>query len=415
MKKWFYLFILFCNFNFLKSNENFDLTVIGHPLFIHSWYRLPIILIDTLDKDLKINFINNKPWAINPYNIPDPVLNIIRENSGINQPGKVIFSYESVHTCSNYLDVLPKKSLRISYSLFDTSSIPKAWVDMLNLFDAVVVPDQFFVRMYKQKGVTVPIFVLPIGLYLDEFLSNDIKKKANKIFTFGSLVYFEPKKNQKLLFQAFTKEFKNSEKVQLLLNSWGSDEYFEELMQEIENLKATNIRLTLSSLTWPDYIKFMKSFDCYVNISKGEGFSMTPREALALGIPCIVSNNMAQKTICNTGFVRAVPSKILEPATNNYNPQIYGKNVPLGYWFNCNIKDVRKSLRAVYNNYKLYLMKARKGREWVKQYRWQNLKQKYLNLIKPKKVIFGKQNLITNEYLMTNSITLYKKYKLLSQ
>ena len=65
----------------------------------------------------------------------------------------------------------------------------------------------------------------------------------------------------------------------------------------------------------------------------------------------------------------------------------------------------------MYNNYSQYLLKARKARKWVKQYRWQNLKQQYLNLVKPREVILGNQNIITNEYLMTNSKKLYYKYK----
>ena len=73
-------------------------------------------------------------------------------------------------------------------------------------------------------------------------------------------------------------------------------------------------------------------------------------------------------------------------------------------------KDVEEALLKVYNNYDYYLEKANKGREWVKQFTYKSLEKKYLNLLKPNKVIFGPKNLITNDYIMTNCKSLYEKY-----
>ena len=68
-------------------------------------------------------------------------------------------------------------------------------------------------------------------------------------------------------------------------------------------------------MEWVKYIEFISTFDCYVNLSKGEGFSIPPRESLALGIPCIISDNTAHKTICDSGLVLPVTSKILQMLT----------------------------------------------------------------------------------------------------
>ena len=62
-----------------------------------------------------------------------------------------------------------------------------------------------------------------------------------------------------------------------------------------------------------------------------------------------------------------------------------GYGEPMGFNFNCRIKDVQIALKEVYSNYQTYLAKAHQGREWVKQYCGINLKPKYLNLFKPKK------------------------------
>lgn len=185
----------------------------------------------------------------------------------------------------------------------------------------------------------------------------------------------------------------------------GSSDVYRELIQ---SLNVSNIIFTHEVLDKSQYLDFIDSFDCFINIAKGEGFSLCPREALALRIPCIISRNSAQITICDTGLVREVPSLIPEPATYW---GLFGKNKIMGNFYTCDKEDVKAAMFDVYGNYSFYQQKAEAGPQWVSQYSWGNLKNKCLNLIKPKNVCLGNKNIITDEYLMTDSPKLYKKYK----
>jgi len=208
-----------------------------------------------------------------------------------------------------------------------------------------------------------------------------------------------------LLIKSFIEEFGSCPNVLLKINGrpYGDNvEYFKSL--EVAK-NYPNIIVESKILSNEEYISFFKSIDCFVNISKGEGFSVPPREALALGIPCILSNNTAHATICNTGFVKVVEAKILEPAC-----YLQYSNKNLGNFFNCRIEDVKEALRDVFENYEKYLHLARFGYNWVKKYQWKELKKIYLNLIKPKKIFFGDKNIVNNNFLMTNSKELFKKY-----
>lgn len=180
---------------------------------------------------------------------------------------------------------------------------------------------------------------------------------------------------------------------------------YEDLRQIKDDCYIKNIRLTFGNLSWQEYIKFMTSLDCYISLSKGEGFGITPREAMAFGIPCILSNNTGHRTICNTQLVLSIKSTIPVEA---FYPNLSKK--PIGYYFTCRKQDVRNALRAMYNNYKFYLKKAHKGREWVQQYLYSNLQAKYLTLVKPHKVVLGEENRITDDCLITNNKSLYQKY-----
>ena len=67
----------------------------------------------------------------------------------------------------------------------------------------------------------------------------------------------------------------------------------------------------------------------------------------------------------------------------------------------------------MYEHSDQYLQRARRGRQWVKQYLAENLAPKYRSLVVPKTVILGKRNKITNDYLITDSKVLFEKYRLM--
>lgn len=305
-----------------------------------------------------------------------------------------------------YKSIPDNSIIRYHYCVTERTMISKSWRDRFNKnFDALLVADEWLVDVYKDSGVKIPIFTLPEAINLTSLLARPPKKAPHKPFTFGISAVFHPRKNQQLLIKAFHEEFKDNKNVRLLVHGryWSSN--FDKLQRFTNSLKNKNIKLFVEHFTRKEYEDFISDLDFYALISKGEGYSITPREALAAGIPCLLSNNTAHKTICNSNFVYAVPSNKVEPSYCGIT------GLYLGNEFNCEIADVRKALREVYTNYSNYLAKAQAGREWVKQYLPQNLQRKYLNVVKPSKVILGPKNEITDNYLMTNSKVLFEKYK----
>lgn len=380
----------------------YDVTVIGAAGHADGLARISVGVMELLKDELKINC---RPTHMNLKDIHRDVQKIILRSK--KTPGTVSFFCSALWYSSapSLFKKVPNSKIKIAYSMLESTCIPPEWVAILNSnFDAVVVPDHFLVDVYADSGVTIPIFELPLGMYLDDFLQRPKRQRPSYPFVFGTTVSCDERKNYTLMIQSFAEEFGNAEGVVLKLNSrQGSSGYYREL---IESLGVSNVIFTHEVLNKEQYVEFMDSFDCFINISKGEGFSLCPREALALGIPCVLTGNSSQITICDSGLVRAVPSTILEPT--NYWGMFGGQQV--GFFSTCDKEDVKVALRDVYANYSLYLDKAEAGPEWVSQYRWPNLRKKYLSLIKPKKIRRGDFNVITDDYLMTNSPTLYKKY-----
>ena len=70
-------------------------------------------------------------------------------------------------------------------SMFETTSVPESWVDQLNRYlDFVTVPDEYLVNVYKNAGVQIPIYLLPMGSFLEDWLrfSSPIKERGRLSF-----------------------------------------------------------------------------------------------------------------------------------------------------------------------------------------------------------------------------------------
>lgn len=383
-----------------------DVTFIGPYKFADGIGRRAIGQIQTLKDTLNVNFINSRPQMSNDVDIERGTLAILR-GYGPKQSGNVMVFLDTLYglprnelikRCSDY-------KIRLAYLTIESTKAPASWVGMLNsYFDAVLVPDIFCLHALKDSGVNTPGFVMPEICYLEEFLKEPLRTHPHYPFTFGVSATALNYKNYDLLLEAFAAEFKYDSDVRLKIHNHRGDKR-NRVKSKIKSLGLTNVSDTHGAINWEDYKTHMKSIDCYVLISKGEGFSITPREALALGRPCILANHTAHRTICDTGFVRAVEAKILEKHdSENYNRE------DVGYIFNCRLNDVRKALRDVYENYHQYLYKAYAGRKWVTQYLSDSLRARYVSMLKPKMILLGDRNEVTNDYVMTDSKVLYDKY-----
>ncbi len=300
----------------------------------------------------------------------------------------------------------PEDQIRMAYSMFESSQIPKQWVEILNeRFDLVVVPDPFLVDVYKNSGVEIPIFELPLGLNLKKFLNKPLKNNRNKPFVFANLGSSIFRKNQIKLIQAFAKAFGNNPDVELIINSRTAIRMFHlKVEQEIKRLSLSNVHFKLQRLPEKEYISLMMNADCLVNNSLGEGYSIQPREAMALGIPVILTDNTAQSTLCQSGIPLSIPC-YAEPAYYDFLNGYYGD------FFNHEVDDLANALTEMVKNYGEYLSKAEAAREFAAQYDYSHLIGRYQNLIHPKEVQLGRQNLLTEEVLITNSDALFQKYQ----
>jgi len=384
-----------------------DLTVMGYINMADGLGRQGPELIEAFKKDLEVSFKFTR--KIKKAKVPKRIQKIVNKKNS--EWGKVLL-FEDIlwgpwdGSVVKKLHGCPKDTVKIAYSMYEATKIPQEWVDILNSkFDAVIVPSQFLIEVYHNSGVKIPVFEIPLGLNLKRFLNEPLKEKGNGPLVFGNLSAGSDRKNHVKLIQAFAKAFGDDPGVQLVINArYCEKEVRNEITKAITILELKNIKFTQKPLSKNNYLREFKEIDCYVSPSKGEGFSIQPREAMALGIPVIVTNNTGQIPVCESGLVEAVSSPIRVPALNPWG-DYYGFN------FDCSVEELADAMKRVSESYSTYLEKGKDARKWAKKYRYSSLKPLYQSAISPKKIVFGGENIITSEYLMTNSRSLFHKYE----
>ena len=411
-------YILFVIYDIVNNTKRYDVTFIGKLAQAGGLSRQAADAASLLDKDLKVNGIGIiykskrgfSSETTNIFNRGDQFGRVVVFEDVLSGTlDESINSFAEAERSQTFKQFAREEQIYIAYTMFEATAIPRIWVDRINSqFDMVVVPDQFLIDVYKNSGVTKPIFVVPLGINLQQQLDTPLKTKPHKKFTYANLGAGANNKNQLKLVQAFVKVQKQRPDTYLIINSRHAyPEVRDDILKFVQRNLVKNFEYTVISFNQDSYLKLFQEVDCLVYPSKGEGFSIQPREAMALGIPTIVTNNTAQKTICKSGLVECVDSNIERSA---YYDTLAG-GVVIGNNYDCTVDDLATAMLKVYDNYDHYLAMSENARKWASQYAYESLKYRYINMVKPRQIILGDRNEITDEYLMTDSQELYEKYK----
>ena len=400
------------------KDRQVDLTVVGFVWGVDGEGRQAIDLMKILQKTTSMSFLRIGRVSNKELDAVSSRVRKALQTSGRKHPGRVLI-HEYMLTCPPRNEVpagefwsrfkIPQKTkrqVRYAYTMFESTQIPMDWVHILNTsFDGAIVPDEFLVQVYEDSGVKIPIFVIPLGRDFSRYLKAPLKEAKGTPFVFANFSACNARKNLLKLVRAFGEAFGNRPDVRLRLGwRWVDGDLPRSVFKEIADQGLKNVTVDQQAFDANAYFDRFSKVDCYVNIATGEGFSIQPREAMALGIPVIVTNNTGQKTICDSGLVRSVPSTYAIPA-------LYPFPGDFGFQYQCRTSDVVEALRDVYDNYEAYLQKGADARKWASQYQFTKMAPLYRALIKPTRVILGKKNEIHPDgTVVTTSKKLIRTY-----
>jgi glycosyltransferase involved in cell wall biosynthesis len=187
---------------------------------------------------------------------------------------------------------MPRAGHKVAYLAFDSDELPEEWVTILNeRFDLVLFTSAFLVEVAERSGVTIPAGVLPLALDLEELGSRRVSAALGRRVRFGTVSAFHDRKNLEVLIEAFNSSFGADEPVELVIHSnLAFGRTYDRIAALVAALPGDRISLSTDHRSDEAVQDLMTSFDVYVNVAAGEGYSIGPREALALGTPLVLSD-----------------------------------------------------------------------------------------------------------------------------
>lgn len=179
------------------------------------------------------------------------------------------------HSTGYSMNNLPKHTLKIT----DKN---------IKYCDEFIVVGNELYNYFSKKYINKRINVIPNMVNTEQFTIKNVTKSSDK-FTFYSLAFLDSeaqvkKKGLDLLIEAFEKEFKNNENVELIIGGGGKGKALVE--KWIDDKKISNIKLIgeVSREKGPD---IMSKCDVFVLPSRFETFGVVFIEALSSGKPVI--------------------------------------------------------------------------------------------------------------------------------
>jgi GT2 family glycosyltransferase len=238
---------------------------------------------------------------------------------------------------------------KIGYTMLEVDGFPAEWVRQANKMDEVWVPSEFNRQGFLRSGLRRPVHVLPLGVDTNYF-HPAIQAHPNPMgdLVFLSIFEWGERKEPWLLLKAFNEEFSAREPVRLLCKIMNRDPQVK-LKEEIRRLRLRESGGRISYLFNLEFDHYQlgalyRSADCFLAISRGEGWSMPLMEAMACGLPAIATDWGAHREFVHPGIAYPLPVRGTVPAVAKC-PYYDGFS-----WADPDPDQLRRLMRQVYEN-----------------------------------------------------------------
>src|SRR3954447_3988085 len=181
---------------------------------------------------------------------------------------------------------------------WEFGAIPLEWVEQIRRnVDEVWVPSEYVRRMYLAGGIDPQqVAVVPNGVDLDLFSPGgpamELDAPSGTRFLYvGGLI---PRKGAELLIAVYLKAFDGCDDVTLVIKDFGADSIYNgadrsRLEQYARERRSPRIVYLHGDLEDEAMASLYRACDVLVQPYRGEGFAMPPLEAMACGLPVIVT------------------------------------------------------------------------------------------------------------------------------
>jgi glycosyltransferase involved in cell wall biosynthesis len=243
---------------------------------------------------------------------------------------------------------------RVFWTMLENDKLPPFWVKSLNTMDQVWALSHWGKQVFENSGVKKDVKIVPAGVDLNIFnpWREPMVPRTDK-FRFLCVGKYEKRKGYDLLLKAYCEEFKQNEKVEMIVMA-DSIKLFDpnfSIFREMVNLRLPADRAELQIVEgmlpkYSDMGRLYTSADCFVSPTRGEGWNLPLCEAMACGLPSIVTNWSAHTEFANEKNAYMLNDYKMVPSDQKL-AQIF---LQFGKWAEPSIKELREKMRYVFDN-----------------------------------------------------------------
>lgn len=245
---------------------------------------------------------------------------------------------------------------RIIFTMFESDKTPEDWKQYLEFANKIIVPSKWCQEVFKNDGYETE--VVNLGYNDEVFKYHDRPKRDGGVFKFLHYDAFNLRKGFMELFDAFNKAFGENPNVKLVLKTTNKKSPL-----PIPPSAYPNIETITGETTQEELAELCNSCDAFVFPSRGEGFGITPLEAMATGLPTIVPNAHGISEYFNPEFMYECKVEGLVPATYDRY-----KGLDVGKMVSVDVDDLAEQMLYIYNHRGEAKIKGKAASEYVKQY-----------------------------------------------
>ena len=243
--------------------------------------------------------------------------------------------------------------VKIANTMAESSKLGKPWIDACSRMDYIIVPNNFQRQVFVDSGIPEgKVRVIQHGTETEKFPY--FNRPNRSVYTFGIAGWLDNRKGVFDLIRAFSSEFNMDEPVRLLLHSTNMDFGY------YRNFTDNRI-ITDCSLLTPDKLnEFYQSLDCFVFPSKAEGVGQPPREAMATGLPVILTKY--------SGLEEVAQENIAYPLAPHHFVDRTDMIEQPGKWAQIDIQELMYQMRYVYEHREEAQIKGLHAAEYIRDH-----------------------------------------------
>jgi glycosyltransferase involved in cell wall biosynthesis len=263
---------------------------------------------------------------------------------------------------------------RALYTMWETTELPEKYYRYLDTYDQVIVPCEHNRELFSKYATNVS--VVPLGVNVDYW--KPTPRPANSRFRFHAGGSMWLRKGLDVVVKAFELSGVDAElHIKVPMKRFVPDREW-----------PSNIIIHTGWMSKEEQFDWFNQADCFIAASRGEGFGLMPLQAMAMGIPTIVTPTSGQAQFSDL-------ASVVVPVTSQ-NCSGYEIDSFAGCWDEPDVDALVEALRGVCGASDMYKAEALGRVREVARYSWDKSCRKLIDVLPVGQII---ENPVFEPYL----------------